>query len=357
MVDVFYRQNKALPTFRAGQMIPIREQNYNLTEKEGAHFLDFGLGSKEWDGVSRFTFELRTRKLDGSQRKALDMMISGEWKRGTITLKRDKRNRIFATIPYTKPLEENHLNPDRIVGVDLGVAKAFYCALSDSPARLCPKDADLLHGFRMQIRKRRREYQNQYQMGARKGRGRKAALKPLEKLSLKERNFRDTLYHRYSKAIVDFAVKHQAGTIQIEDLDGLKQAKQGNWLLDGWAVGDLQLKLKYKAKEQGVKIVEVNPRYTSQRCSACGYISRENRENQATFVCKNCGCEENADYNAACNLSIPGIDDIITKTLETGTAPTPLVRKKTKAKPKPKPKPKAPQKRNDIGTKPCSCRG
>ncbi|HEC42380.1 MAG TPA: transposase, partial [Bacteroides sp.] len=49
-------------------------------------------------------------------------------------------------------------------------------------------------------------------------------------------------------------------------------------------------------------MVEVDSRYTSQRCSGCGHTAKENRPSQAVFRCLDCGYEENADVNAARNI-------------------------------------------------------
>lgn len=48
--------------------------------------------------------------------------------------------------------------------------------------------------------------------------------------------------------------------------------------------------------------------YTSQRCSACGFVSEGNRESQSVFRCKadGCGHHENADVNAAKNIKHAG---------------------------------------------------
>lgn len=66
--------------------------------------------------------------------------------------------------------------------------------------------------------------------------------------------------------------------------------------------------LKYKAEERGCTLIWVNPAYTSQRCSACGYVAKENRRTQADFRCVACGHEENADVNAARNVLEKGFE-------------------------------------------------
>lgn len=47
----------------------------------------------------------------------------------------------------------------------------------------------------------------------------------------------------------------------------------------------------------------VDPKYTSQMCSVCGYVSRSNRPDQSTFSCVSCGHSANADTNAAVNIA------------------------------------------------------
>jgi len=51
-----------------------------------------------------------------------------------------------------------------------------------------------------------------------------------------------------------------------------------------------------------VEAEEVNPAYTSQTCSACGYVDKRNRRDQKHFKCLWCGNEMHADCNAARNI-------------------------------------------------------
>src|SRR5699024_4341098 len=150
--------------------------------------------------------------------------------------------------------------------------------------------------------------QSKYAGKGRRGRGRKTLLKPIEKLQRKVANFRDTANHRYSKYIVDMAVKHGCGTIQLEDLTGINER---SLFLKSWSYYDLQTKITYKAKENGIKVVKVSPKYTSQRCHKCGVIDAENRTAQERFECVTCGHKDNADFNAAKNIAMDGIENII----------------------------------------------
>lgn len=60
--------------------------------------------------------------------------------------------------------------------------------------------------------------------------------------------------------------------------------------------------LAFKAECAGKRVVAVDPRYTSQRCNACGHTEKANRVNQSKFVCRSCGHTANADHNAALNI-------------------------------------------------------
>ncbi|WP_223281461.1 RNA-guided endonuclease InsQ/TnpB family protein [Streptomyces antnestii] len=70
----------------------------------------------------------------------------------------------------------------------------------------------------------------------------------------------------------------------------------------------LELALVGAARYTGTTVVKVNPAYTSQRCSACGFACEENRESQSVFVCKaeGCGHTAHADVNAAVNIKHAG---------------------------------------------------
>jgi len=68
----------------------------------------------------------------------------------------------------------------------------------------------------------------------------------------------------------------------------------------GWF--EFRRQLEYKQKWRGGEVVVVEPRYTSQTCSACGNVDRASRQSQELFECVRCGYEENADINAAKNI-------------------------------------------------------
>ena len=55
-------------------------------------------------------------------------------------------------------------------------------------------------------------------------------------------------------------------------------------------------------KKYGITVSLTNAEYTSQQCSKCGHIHKDNRKTQEKFKCIHCGYEENADLNASINI-------------------------------------------------------
>ena len=70
-------------------------------------------------------------------------------------------------------------------------------------------------------------------------------------------------------------------------------------LRNGW--GQLVARLQHKAFG---RVEQIPAAYTSQRCSACGYVAPGNRKSQAVFECEACYAGRcNADVNAARNIA------------------------------------------------------
>lgn len=306
----------SLPSYRSNQPLYFHNKTILVSrEKYNVPSIEFTALSKKYKKEHGLTanpaFEILLN--DGTQRAIFDRVLSGEYKLGQCMVQYDKR-KWFLLLTYTFPVEMRELDKDKILGVDLGESLAL-CAGSVSEWDRLMIDGGEISKFSAQIEARKRSQQRQaaYCGEGRIGHGTKARVSSVYKTEDKIANFRDTVNHRYSKALIEFAVKHGFGTIQMEDLSGIKEDTGFPKFLRHWTYYDLQNKIEAKAKEQGIDVVKVAPKYTSQRCSNCGYIDEGNRKDQAHFLCLKCGYIANADYNAARNLSIKDIDKIIEK--------------------------------------------
>ena len=81
------------------------------------------------------------------------------------------------------------------------------------------------------------------------------------------------------------------------------RSRQMNRALRASQLGYIRDKLKFKLDERGIRYRSVQPAYSSQQCSQCGFTISMNRRSQAEFHCLWCGFEANADENAASNIA------------------------------------------------------
>lgn len=222
-----------------------------------------------------------------------------------------KKKQWFLNLVYAfEPDNANNLDPNKILGVDLGIHYPICASVYGDLQRFTIHGGEI-EEFRRRVESRKLSLLKQGKNcgDGRIGHGVKTRNKSVYSIEDKIARFRDTANHKYSRALIDYAVKKECGTIQMEDLSGI--TAESDRFLKNWSYYDLQSKIEYKAKEKGIKIVYIDPKYSSQRCSKCGHIDKENRKTQSSFVCLKCGFEENADYNASQNIGIKDIDKII----------------------------------------------
>jgi putative transposase len=76
------------------------------------------------------------------------------------------------------------------------------------------------------------------------------------------------------------------------------------------ALGMFRSMLQYKADERGVRIIIVDPAYTSQTCPECNHVCPENRPTRSSFCCVKCGYSGHADETAARNILKRGLSEL-----------------------------------------------
>ena len=80
-----------------------------------------------------------------------------------------------------------------------------------------------------------------------------------------------------------------------------KLTKKSRSKYQRWVYSYLFERIKQLTEATGVHLVSVNPAYTSQKCSECGFIHKLNRKGE-NFFCRNCDYKSDADYNASKNI-------------------------------------------------------
>ena len=105
------------------------------------------------------------------------------------------------------------------------------------------------------------------------------------------------------------ALKTDLLVLEKLDFRGKGLSKTLNRLLTRYGRSTLNAKLSALQEEYRLTHSFVNPAYTSQECSGCGFVSKNNRSSQNLFSCKFCGKKIHADNNAAKNIKERFLND------------------------------------------------
>jgi putative transposase len=226
----------------------------------------------------------------------------------SITVAREGR-RWFVSVRCVDVPSEPLPRTGRDVGIDLGV-----CAL------VATSDGDLIAEgrFGRKAAQKLAETQRALSTKRRGSNRRKRAVEQVASAHRKVRNQRKDLAHKLSRQLVndydlivceDLKVSNMVRRPKPRpneegsfDPNGASAKSGLNRSIhdSGWGV--LVSFLAYKAEDAGRELITVDPRHTSQTCSRCEHVSKDNRVTQAEFRCQACGFQAHADTNAAVNI-------------------------------------------------------
>ncbi len=116
----------------------------------------------------------------------------------------------------------------------------------------------------------------------------------------KEYNKVEDILHKVTTEIADYCEEHSLA-VAVGDLEGIQDKDRGkemNRKLHRFPHYKFKQLLRYKAKERGLPMIEVDEAYTSQTCHKCGEKGSRYR---GRFRCS--GTEMDADYNGAWNIA------------------------------------------------------
>jgi IS605 OrfB family transposase len=217
------------------------------------------------------------------------------WKYTNAQLIRRKDKNYYLNLQMCQelPIKNKDCN---IVGIDLGIKNIAVC--SDNTFYNSKK----LKNIKGKYQKLKRDLQSI---------GTKSAKRKLQRISRKENRFVRDVNHCISKKIVNANYT----VFALENLKNIRYNvrtynKKLNRMIGNWSFAMLQGFVQYKAERLGKSIVFVRPYYTSQQCSKCGCIKKENRVGNV-FKCKDCRFELNADLNASRNIARIGRTDFL----------------------------------------------
>ena len=180
----------------------------------------------------------------------------------------------------------------KVIGVDLGISRT---AVTSQPRFFGGKQVKETNNRYFRLRR------------SLQSKGTKSAKRHLKKLTGRVARFQKNVNHVVAKQLVSSV--NSGDTLVMENLTDIRERtkqrrdkRQQRREHANWSFAQLQFFVSYKAAWKGVTFEFVDPRFTSQGCSKCGFVSRANRQSQSEFSCKKCGYQNNADYNAALNI-------------------------------------------------------
>ena len=119
--------------------------------------------------------------------------------------------------------------------------------------------------------------------------------------------------------------------VKDKDNEDINYNRKVNFL----GLSSLKQEVEHIARKYDIAVSTVQASYTSKMCPVCGCIEDENRPNQETFECIECGYKDNADFNAAKNIRnrvlVTVLQESLLKQLDNGAfEPRKLKREKVK---------------------------
>ncbi|WP_224338201.1 RNA-guided endonuclease InsQ/TnpB family protein [Haloprofundus halobius] len=177
-----------------------------------------------------------------------------------------------------------------VLGVDLNVDGSL--AVTSTGAFIGNSD---------EMNHRRREFEKI--RGSMQQAGTRSAHLSIQSMKDREHRWMQDELHRASNQILEEARNHGCTHIAFENLTDIRKRMVSAKRFHTWAFQRLYQYVEYKAEMFGIKVEQVSPAYTSQRCSSCGFTHESNRRSKHQFVCQKCEYELNADYNASKNIA------------------------------------------------------
>jgi putative transposase len=213
-----------------------------------------------------------------------------------VIVKHNKTHKWFVCVVSEDSVEPLKSTGRKAVGIDLNVSN--FCTDSDRLVVEHPKNvkkAEKLLAKQQQKLSRKKKRSRNYRRQKRR-----VALVH-EKMELRRNDF----LHKLSRYYVDRYDLIAVEDLNIKGLIEINGSPMRKLMLDaGW--GKFVNFVGYKAESAGKRMVQVDPKGTTQECSACGEMVRKTLS-ERTHRCPFCGAVMPRDYNSARNVKFSAL--------------------------------------------------
>ncbi|SFD45219.1 RNA-guided endonuclease InsQ/TnpB family protein [Clostridium uliginosum] len=127
--------------------------------------------------------------------------------------------------------------------------------------------------------------------------------KQIKLLHRKLANIRSNHSHQATNMIVK--TKPSRVVMETLNIKGMMTNKHLSKAIAKQCLYEFKRQMQYKCEFNGIEFVEADKWYPSSKtCSECGHIKPKLSLSERTYICEECGCVIDRDYNASINLSI-----------------------------------------------------
>ncbi|KFC19169.1 hypothetical protein [Chryseobacterium sp. FH1] len=164
-----------------------------------------------------------------------------------------KDGKIFWLAVFEFEKEDHGLKPDIIAEASLSLEHPIVVKANNVRMNIGSKEEFLYRRLAIQASNKRIRAGVAY---SRSGHGTKRKQKALHKTEDLENRFVSHHLHLYSRKLIDFCIRQQAGTLILKDQeDKIGIAKEQEFVLRNWSYYELQTKIKYKAEKAGIELI------------------------------------------------------------------------------------------------------
>ena len=208
---------------------------------------------------------------------------------------------ISVGIEYENNLE---LPTNEGIGIDLGIKDLAIC--SDKNIYKNINKTSKVKKIEKKRRRLQRQISRKYELN-REGRSYKKTsnIKKLEKELLKVNQRLTNIRHNYLHQTTTEIINRKPIFIVLENLNvvGMMKNKHLAKAIQQQCFYEFYRQIQYKCLWNNIKFIEADRFYPSSKtCSECGSVKKQLKLSEREYICEECGCVIDRDYNASVNL-------------------------------------------------------
>jgi len=228
---------KGIPFYKDNMPICVHNQAYIISEEDG-YIIKARLLPED---AEQYWFSFIIKKGNRGQQSILERINSGEYKKGTLQLMRDRHKKWYAVISFSfepKPITA-HDGTMEVVVSDESIKMTKGNWINEMPIAHAMESVARINKRLEELRSQKR-----WRGQGRTGHGRKKIFAPMQGGEEKKANFKATANHNWSRIIVNTAIRMKCNVIHLTGE------------ITEWSNFDLKSKVEYKAKEVGIEVVQ-----------------------------------------------------------------------------------------------------